>query len=204
MARFRFTIRGLLIVVVFVAMAVAALRAADAAWDIAVFSLAGSTLLAATLFAVHRTGEKRAFWLGFALFGWVYLAASVHEAVEPRLLSTKVLAYLDSKVPERYVLDEVTIQGLGQTAGSARPHRLTGYSRTLNATVSRSAISLWDAATGKLLSGPGASTEHFIRIGHALVALLAAFAGGTLSRFLFATEHERHSRSIAAPASTEL
>src|SRR5207248_4578990 len=95
----RFTIAGLLVVILFVAVAIAALRAATAAWDSGVFGVTLAILLAAVLLAVHRAGRQRAYWLGFALFGWTYLVASLIPPIEARLPSTKGLAYLDSKVP---------------------------------------------------------------------------------------------------------
>ena len=35
---------------------------------------------------------------GFALFGWIYLGLSLVPSIESRLITTKALAYLDSKV----------------------------------------------------------------------------------------------------------
>ena len=39
--------------------------------------------------------------MGFALFGWAYLGLSLVPSIESRLITTKALAYLDSKVPGR-------------------------------------------------------------------------------------------------------
>ena len=36
--------------------------------------------------------------MGFALFGWIYLGLTLVPAIESRLITTKALAYLDSKV----------------------------------------------------------------------------------------------------------
>src|SRR5262249_54254090 len=88
MRRPRFTIANLLVVVLSVAVAVAALRAAEAAWDSGTFALTLLALLSSTLLAVHRTGRSRAFWLGFALFGWASLIASLIPPVESRLPTT--------------------------------------------------------------------------------------------------------------------
>jgi len=30
-------------------------------------------LIAAVVLAIYRSGDRRAFWLGFAIFGWSYL-----------------------------------------------------------------------------------------------------------------------------------
>jgi hypothetical protein len=79
------------------------LREASDLWDSGFFTLALAVLLVSILFAVHHTGSERAFWLGFALFGWGYPGLSLVPSIEPRLLTAKALAYLDSMVPGRSV-----------------------------------------------------------------------------------------------------
>ncbi len=64
----RFTIRSLLGVVLFVAIAIAALRASTDAWDSGILGLDLLILLTAVLLAVHRTDRRPAYWLGFAFF----------------------------------------------------------------------------------------------------------------------------------------
>src|ERR1700730_17908009 len=87
--RFRFSIASLLGLVVFVAIAVAALRAASDSWDSALFTTTLAMLLVSVLLTVHSVERKRAFWVGFCLFGWAYLVASLVPQVEPRLVTTK-------------------------------------------------------------------------------------------------------------------
>src|SRR3954453_19092314 len=101
MGRFRFTIASLLALVLFLAVGFAALRGATDTWDCATFSTTLVMLSASILLAVHRADRGRAFWLGCALFGWIYLGASMVPAVVARLATTGVLAYLDSQVPGR-------------------------------------------------------------------------------------------------------
>ena len=79
----------------FVAVGFAALREADVLWDSGLFSLTLGLLLAAVLLAVHRTEARRAFWIGFALFGWGYLSLFLIPSTDSRLITTKALAYLD-------------------------------------------------------------------------------------------------------------
>jgi hypothetical protein len=79
----------------------AALRESNDFWDNGLFTLTLGVLLVSILQAVHRSEAKRAFWVGFALFGSGYLALSLIPSIEPRLMTTKGLAYLDSRVPGR-------------------------------------------------------------------------------------------------------
>src|SRR5262245_22121655 len=101
MSHIRFTIASLLVVVLLVAVGFAALRESNDLWDSGVFTLTLAVLLVSILFAVHRSEARRAFWIGFALFGWGYVGLSLVPSIESRLNTTKVLAYLDSKVPGR-------------------------------------------------------------------------------------------------------
>ena len=97
----RFTIRSLLAVVSLIAIGIAALRAADDLWDSGMLGLTVLGLMTAVPLAVHRTDGRRAYWLGFALFGWAYLVASLFPQIGPRLPTTMGLAFIDSKIPGR-------------------------------------------------------------------------------------------------------
>jgi hypothetical protein len=98
MRRIRFTIASLLIAVLFAGFGFAALREANEIWDSGIFSITLGMLLISFLLAFHRTEKRRAFWLGFALFGWTYLGLSLVPSIQSRLITTKSLALLDSKV----------------------------------------------------------------------------------------------------------
>src|SRR5262245_4405569 len=98
----RFKIRSLLGVVLFAGIALAALRAADDLWDSGMLGLTLLGLMAAVLLAVHRTGRRRAYWVGFALFGWTYLIASLIPQIAVRLPTNLGLAFIDSKIPGRH------------------------------------------------------------------------------------------------------
>ena len=182
----RFRIRSLLGVVLFVAIAAAALRAADDAWDGGLLGLTALSLLTAVLLAVHRTDRKRAFWLGFTLFGWAYLLASLIPPLESRLPTNRGLLLIDSKIPGRQRTWVSAVFSYTSTA-STNPVQTVAFSPQGDTLVTSmpGVVRLWDAATGKLLAGPGGTTESFVRIGHSLMALILAFVGGHLSRHLY-------------------
>ena len=180
----RFSIASLLGLVLFVAVSVAALRASTDAWDSGILGLTLLMLLTAVLLAVHCTDLRRAYWIGFALFGWAYLVVSLVPSLESRLPTTKGLAYLDAKLPGREGSVTLTV-ALNQTRTNAQP--IVAFSPQGNtlATTLQGNVQLWDVATGKRLAVLGGNTETFIRIGHSLLSLLMAFAGGHLSRYLY-------------------
>lgn len=142
-------------------------------------------LLTAVLLALHRTDRRRAYWLKFALFDWAYLIASLITQIGSRLPTTMGLAFLDSKIPRRQTTISAVI-AYTSTAGT-NPVQAVGY--TLKAytlpTTMQGNVWIYDATTGKLLAGTSGTSENFIRIGHSLSALLLAFMGGQLSRYLY-------------------
>ena len=185
---FRFSIAGLLGVILFAGVGLAALRAASAPWDGAVF---GATLLILTtsiLLAVHRDQARRAFWIGFALFGWVYLAASLIPPVEARLPTTRGLAFLDAKRPRvnptGFAMADFDADGTMDIFVATDPTTGNGGAYRLQAV----------SGYGILANLPD-SSANFLRIGHSLLALLFACLGGFLSRRLRAT-----SSPLATPA----
>jgi hypothetical protein len=141
------------------------------------------------LLAVHRTGRRRAFWVGFGLFGWAYLLAGLIPPVGSRLLTIKALAYLDSKVPRATPVglavadfDSDGDMDLLIANGSAPNVATAGTS-------SGDAIILNFGTTLKLLSGPGGTTENFLRVGHSILTLVVATLGGLLSWSLRSPGH---------------
>jgi hypothetical protein len=184
MKRIRFNIANLLVTILVLGVGFAALRESSDLWDNGVFTLTNGVLLISILLAVHRTEPRRAFWIGFALFGWVYLGLAFVPSIESRLITTKALAYLDSKVPGRStVLYHVINTGTGSRTVTPQVTWAVGGIRT--ATAGQGQVRVWVVATGKLLSGRSGTTENFIWIGHSLFALLAAWLGGQLSRRLY-------------------
>ncbi len=172
MRRFRFHLGTLVILVLLLGVGFAALRESTDLWGSSIFSIAAGMLLISILLAIHRLGSSKAFWLGFALFGWIYLALTLVPSIESRLITTKVLDYFDSEVMPR-PLD--IIPTLPEVIRFANDNRLD---------INRPDIVT--LAKVKLLGGSSGTSANFVRIGHSLLALVAAFLGGLLSRHLHA------------------
>jgi hypothetical protein len=186
----RFKIRSLLGVVLFAGIAIAALRASTDAWDSGILGLTLLILLTAVLLAVHRTDQRRAFSSGFALFGWAYLVASLIPQIGFRLPTTMGLTFIDSKIPGRQTSWVATFLPYPNTnietvgTNSVQGYVFTPQVNNLYTSIQNN-VWLWDATTGKLVPGPGDTTENFIRIGHSILALVLAFVGSQLSRYLY-------------------
>jgi hypothetical protein len=184
MRRIRFSIASLLVVVLVLALGFAALRESSEPWESGLFTLTLTVLLTSILLAIHRTESRQAFWMGFALFGWTYLALSLVPSIESRLATTKALAYLDSKVPGR-PQNFFKLHVTGGTPGNQVQAVAFSPDGKRIATSSLGTARLWDVTTGRLLGGWAGTTENFVRIGHSLLALLAGWFGGLLSRRLW-------------------
>ena len=85
-----------LVIILVLGVGFAALRGSlSALWGSGIFTVTLGILLLSILLAVHRSESKRAFWLGFALFGWAYTRGlTLMPSIESRLITTSVLAYL--------------------------------------------------------------------------------------------------------------
>lgn len=67
------SIRAMLCVVAFVGLACVALVRANSIWSTVMFTAALAVISLGVLAAILRRGTKQAYWIGFALFGWLYL-----------------------------------------------------------------------------------------------------------------------------------
>jgi hypothetical protein len=220
MRKIRFHIGSIVILILLVAVCLAALRESNQIWDSSVFSLTLGTLFMSILLTIYRLGPKRAFWLGFALAGWTYLGLTLVPSIESRLITTKALTYLDSKVPrslmarlgyfegtdfdndgtmDLYVVNSqthalVVDKGNGAIAG-ATPN--TASSPVNNRASGNGWLFLLNSV-GRWMRGSVGSPENFVRIGHSLFALAVAVVGGQVSRHLYAKNHEATQESVIA------
>ena len=194
MQRFRFTIGSLIGFIVICAVAFAALKESSDLWERGTFSLTVATLVVSVLLAVHRTGERRAFWLGFALFGGCYLGLSLIPPVESRLISSQALADLHARLPGQPTANVAFIVSSapgppGQPNGSISVTTTSSNSSQIivNGPGTRR---FWSTSSPMLVRNWGRSPENFVRIGHSAIALVLAWTGGMLSRRLAQVESD--------------
>jgi hypothetical protein len=94
----RFSIARLMGVVLLVALGLAALRDSSEIWAGVLLLLTSGILALAVVGAACRRGADRAWWLGFAVFGWGYLALAFWGAYSSPSLPTMTL--LRAVVPD--------------------------------------------------------------------------------------------------------
>jgi hypothetical protein len=196
MHRFRFRLGTLLILIIVLGVGLAALRESNDIWDSGVFTLALSALLISILLAIHRNESRLAFWIGFALFGWAYLVMSLVPSIGSRLITTRALALLESKISDRPIVISGRVwdtwsRNLRQNNQSTNSTSIAFSPQgNLVASENQGVIKVWNVSGGNLLGTWSGTTENFMRIGHSLFALIAAFVGGRLSGYLYAKDRQ--------------
>ncbi len=188
----RFSIARLMGVVLIVAIGLAALRSATEIWAGVVFlSTCGVLALSIVGFLCRREAE-RAWWLGFALFGWGYVALAFwpsSQALFPSLPTLTLLEWLSRKVG-------LQPQVMGASFGTGGPRVGIGGPGGMQS------IPVALMAGGFGGGGPVGGNEAFEQIGHCLWALLFAILGGTLATIFFAIPPRRSEGRQAETDST--
>jgi uncharacterized membrane protein YqaE (UPF0057 family) len=190
----QFSLRGLLLAVVFAAYACGALWSATDLWASATWTLTLAMLAFAMLAAWLRHGRQRAFWLGFLLFGLGYLTLShgpwFDGNVRHRLLSDKLLTWAFSLTPAGES-NALVISGATFAMGQPPQGQLVvasgnGSTWSTNTVYGSAGTVLWNPATGAPVAGGPTAWEPFQQTGHSLFALLLALLGACIARRLWA------------------
>ncbi len=207
---FQFSVRSLLVGVTIAAVGLAALVNAGPWWEAAVW---GGTLLllgVSILLIVYRRQEGRAFWLGFAVLGWLYLGVVVYSwtpyanskyvrrdpLAQQSLITTRLaqLAY-DSLLPEAKRQQNIVPPGAMTDTGLidlriSMAGEEAGPGGGTAAT--RAQIDMMRSMTGSpgtpMVPNPSyVPIASFLHIAHALWLLLVAGVGGKICQFIYRT-----------------
>jgi ABC-type antimicrobial peptide transport system permease subunit len=101
----RISLAGLMALIFVFAIGVAALRDASETWTGIVLLLTLGLLCVSVFGVIYRSGGRRAWWLGFGLFGWGYAALTLAPWSKPEKLPTGVLLdYLYVRMSPRKVV----------------------------------------------------------------------------------------------------
>ena len=177
-------------------------------------------LTASLLLVVYRRDADRAWWAGFATFGWAYvLVLILGWSIDKGPLRTSGLVTDKlSRAAHDWLYSETTFPAMAGPVGSYHPGSYgssgSGYGGM------EGGMGGGDMSGGYGASMPGAagpmagtsgyggmgptppptfsppSPEHFANVAHALWALVLAFGGGWLARLIYATQP----RNLSAPS----
>jgi hypothetical protein len=220
MRRFRVSIAGLMVVVLFVAVGVAALRQASEIWSGVLFALTVGAMAFAGLRAAYRREAKRAFWAGFAGFGSIYLvlAFAPGGGSRPALVTQGFLTWLHPKIARQ----QPAATALTLTRSTLSAQVVTSASWVAPGGSSSVVTTDFDGDGTVEVMGVPSQTQQvafaptgqflfalttldptaFVRVGHCLIALLVAMLGGGVARWQWATG-TRGGAPVAAPMARE-
>jgi hypothetical protein len=173
MLAFRFSMLWLLGLVALAAMILAGLLFASPVVVSIGYTLNFVLLLSALPAILYRTEGRRAFWIGFALFGWSYLIFIWTSSNTSRLLTMQALQPLHSsmKRTETRVIRNVDVDPF------------SGSTSTTTSTTVVEDIPVW---------------HDFMHVGHQGWTILLALLGGCIARWFWATKNST-SRAIGPP-----
>jgi hypothetical protein len=190
----RFSIRQLLIATAFAAAGCFGLLNATALVAAAALSGVALLLSASVLLATYRDGERRAFWVGFAFLGWVYLflcfggiLSSTGFDWRGNVTGQLALALYD----RAYVT--AAVQPAQYTSSSAYTPT---YSTGMAPPGAPMAYPAMAPVIVQVSSGP--DREQFLYVSHALWTMLFATCGGWFAQWLYATRTKEASQPNSA------
>ncbi len=188
----RFSIAGLMGVVLIVAIGLAALRTASNTWAGVIFLATCSVLALSIVGVICRRESERAWWLGFAIFGWGYMALAFWPSGEPRLPNLPTMALV------QWLSAKLGLKIEGMAGGSGVRGAIDGMSGLQSVPVALMA--------GGFGGGGAVGYQAFEQVCHCLWALLFAVLGGTLASILFAIPprdpERRHTETDSTGGST--
>jgi hypothetical protein len=213
--RWSFGLRQLFLWTAAIALGLVALRSASPTWVSAMLGLAVATLSTSLLLVIFRRGQQRAYWIGFATFGWLYLlllfgswtlgrTATNNSPLRAQNLLTQRLsaASYHSLYDEAFDSYNATVRGSTAPVGSMRGGDYggmmpggegdSGYGGdAYGAGYSSGMGSVMLGGVGGPVAAPGPppgpNENDFVNVAHALWAMLFAAIGGCVAGWLYQT-----------------
>lgn len=176
----RFSLGGMMALVLCLALALIALRTASSFWSSVEFTTALAALIVSGLGIGYRRGARRAFWVGAAGLGGAYALCAFgpwfQMEVQPHLLTTRIFSELYPRFHPPPLPKARDVPAADMDLFS---YQYRTYDQLL----------LWNR-----------QLVNFVRIGHAICVQALSLLGGFLAvGFYLSTEREEQS-----PAAREL
>lgn len=196
----KYSIRNLIQLVFFCGIGFAALRMATPFWDAFMVVVLVLSFSLATALAMIRTGRQRAFWIGFALFGGFYLAATMIEDIEMRLPTTHWFAEWANR---RFVVAQNQMaQASGWGDSPQRQSMAPMLDMMGRTTIGKASVlysdpdnhRVWSVNTGLFKPSTSTMMTRSYDIAQDLTTLGLALIGGWLIRLLHDQEAQKRQR----------
>jgi hypothetical protein len=197
----RFSIRQLLAATALVGLGCLALVKSSALVAAATTGAVALILVAAVVLAIYRSESSRAFWTGFAIFGWSYLVLSYgpifSENSGPfggRMVTARLSTALFNSMHDSPPVQQPTF--FYTTTATAVPYSNTVPPPPTMAIAPRPT----PAYRFQIASATGPDLADFLSVAHCLWAVLIAFCGGWFA--VWASRSRRREGVGRGPAAT--
>ena len=197
MSDYRISVAGILLLVAATGVGLAALSSPSAEVANGLFTFAGGCLLFALLAVKYRDGNRRAFWLGFSVFGWAYVLACygpfVGSTIRPRLLTTTLIDRLYARMNPALqdALQEIATRNPDWVKAKYQWHIRFDQETDPDAdSVALTAVGSRPTTQNSIPFYPPATCSNLVwfrKSAHSIATLLVAFLGGLAGRRLEAT-----------------
>lgn len=211
--RWSFNLRQLFLWTAVIAVGCVALRSASSTWIGVMFGVTFLALATALLLVVFRQGVQRAYWIGFATFGWLYIALLlVSWSVDPntpsdnpfqpanlatRQVSSACYHWLYDAAFEKHFASYQPASGMGGYGGG-----MGGMSSMMGSGGGMyggsGGMGMMPGAGGGYVGTmvppgppPGPNEGDFANVAHSLWTILLAAIGGCLAHWLYVTRPEK-------------
>jgi hypothetical protein len=193
----QFSLRHLLIAVAFVAVACMALVSASPWWVRGSWLATVGVLFVAVLQAIFRRGERRSFWLGFAIAGWLCIVAGCDAFPGLRIvrqLPEQVMGYLHARLPNSLRMPFIDEQTGRPVDGAVSWPPVISYYGPQDPRVKLGLSFLAQQQQPTFAPNPRhVPLDQFQSIGEAIWTLLMALLGGLIARWVYRSEQARAS-----------
>ncbi len=187
MLRYRISLAGSLGIVAVIAMGLAGMRSASSLWTTAAATVTLALLLSAVIAARVLDGLDRAFWAGFAFFGWSYLLLVNWDWVGGQF-GHDLTAGLSDVAEAMFAKVEVPVPPQPPaTAFSARTAPDVAIKPDPGAAVPAPAtrfVVVSPEAYHEEVRGRQIKLGNFVQIGRMLLALIFGLMGGLIARVI--------------------
>jgi hypothetical protein len=205
----RYSIRTLMAFVLFSAVGMAAIRDASALCATVMTIVALTCFCVAVLWAILVRGRERAWWLGFALLGGLYLSVSL-SPLRYSLGTTQLLEYVSARAGDNSIasfdisrFDQSSVLFRIVTPAGDVSERKVGNSVYHSTPTEELLASIAPSNRWRFLFPGAANFDAFQRIGHSLFSLLAGLVGGMVASWFYARQSAIDARQPSIIARVE-
>jgi len=207
----RFSIGGLMGLVLVIALGLVGLKQANTIWASTFFTVTLVALVISVLNAIQTRERSRVFWVGFAVSGWIYFLCafglgSESGAATPQVLTEKLLDQLLPLFHPEAAPDSALIPIAVQSNASpalavpppppATPESDPAQTPDLALPSSTAApLNFPSAYYGYYNRATGTISNPYHQIGHSLASLIVAYLGGLYSLLVAVRRDRREAES---------